>query len=258
MSLEEGTLIEMIEKFPHLWDKKNPSYKDKIAIENSWKTISEIMSLTVEECQDMWKSIRLKFIRERRLIKNRPSGSGAYSCTWTLYEKLGFLHDVVTTRKTKGNIKKHSETLSTPSDVWEDIIMVDADGEVSQEISNSDNEMSQDPDPQSETELSQEMPSTSKRTLSNITNLPSSSSMKGKQPKKRKSDVPLDQLVETCSSVGKSITNFFKSSPDSNIGKDDYHFGLSVAESISKIKDERKKLGIKAEIFVIISDAIAT
>lgn len=46
MSLEEGTLIDLVEKFPHLWDKRNLQFKDKITVENSWKTISQIMELT--------------------------------------------------------------------------------------------------------------------------------------------------------------------------------------------------------------------
>lgn len=43
MSVEEATFVDIIQKFPHLWDKKDPLHRDKIATENAWRTISDIM-----------------------------------------------------------------------------------------------------------------------------------------------------------------------------------------------------------------------
>ncbi|CAG9762749.1 unnamed protein product [Ceutorhynchus assimilis] len=72
---EQSALIDHIESFPHLWDKKNAMYSDIIAKENAWKTISTIMEKTVKECKDSWDFLRSKYIRERRVIKNIPSGT---------------------------------------------------------------------------------------------------------------------------------------------------------------------------------------
>lgn len=94
-------------------------------------------------------------------------------------------------------------------------------------------------------------------TLQNVTNDIQSLRKEKQEVKKRKPDIPLDELVQTCTSVGKSL-NHFLSNPgtDRNVGRDDHYFCLSVADSLNKIKNERKKLELKAQILVMISEAI--
>jgi hypothetical protein len=46
---------DLVRQYPHLWGKSNPSYKDIIAVENAWKTISSNMSYSgmyYEQCPD--------------------------------------------------------------------------------------------------------------------------------------------------------------------------------------------------------------
>lgn len=46
MEIDEETFVDLIEKCSHLWDKRNPLYKDNIAMENSWQGISSIMGIS--------------------------------------------------------------------------------------------------------------------------------------------------------------------------------------------------------------------
>lgn len=43
--IEEETFVDLLEKFPHIWDKKHLMHKDKLALENAWLSISIIMEI---------------------------------------------------------------------------------------------------------------------------------------------------------------------------------------------------------------------
>jgi len=53
---------------------------------------------SVKACQDCWEYIKKKYVRERRQIKNVPSGSGATKVQWVLFKKLGFMDRVLQSR----------------------------------------------------------------------------------------------------------------------------------------------------------------
>lgn len=42
---DESTLLDLIDKFEFIWDKKHKMYKDIIAVENAWMSISKVMSI---------------------------------------------------------------------------------------------------------------------------------------------------------------------------------------------------------------------
>lgn len=41
-------LISLVERFPHLYDKKDAKYKDRTAVENSWLFISGELKISSE------------------------------------------------------------------------------------------------------------------------------------------------------------------------------------------------------------------
>lgn len=41
----DSKIIELVQQFTNIWDKKHPSHKDALAVANSWKTISQIVGL---------------------------------------------------------------------------------------------------------------------------------------------------------------------------------------------------------------------
>ncbi|CAG9825740.1 unnamed protein product [Phaedon cochleariae] len=211
MSSDESNLIEMVERFPHIWDKKNARHSDKVAVENAWETIAKIMNFSVEECMETWKSLRLKYVRERRNVKCVPSGSGAYSCTWPLFGKMGFLDRTIISRRTKGNISRKNYE-NEPSEVWDTM----------SEMLSQDQEESETSGQLLEEKLEEVapaiLPTPPKKTVlqssSDIGNL-----RKERLNKRKKVDVPLESLVATCSSVGQSLNSLL----NSEINKEDHH-----------------------------------
>lgn len=57
--------------------------------------------------------------------------------------------------------------------------------------------------------------------------------------KRKRGNFSLETLILTCSSVGQSLQSLIKSSKISS--NKDYHFGLSIAETLGKITDQTKK-----------------
>lgn len=41
--MDDGLLIEQVEKFKHLYDKRSNLFKNKLARENAWKSIGHIL-----------------------------------------------------------------------------------------------------------------------------------------------------------------------------------------------------------------------
>ncbi|KAF5303216.1 hypothetical protein FQR65_LT08296 [Abscondita terminalis] len=95
-------LITLVEKFPHLYDKSERLYKDKLAAQNSWQYIAKELHLSVIDCTNRWNSIRNRFSKER--AKAMPSGSAGDVKEWKLLKYLKFLNKVVKKRKTFGNV----------------------------------------------------------------------------------------------------------------------------------------------------------
>lgn len=42
----DGQLIELVEQFSFIYDRKHPDFKNKVAKENAWQTMSEILNDT--------------------------------------------------------------------------------------------------------------------------------------------------------------------------------------------------------------------
>lgn len=40
----DSLLIDLVRKYPHLYDKSLPNYKDSLMKENSWKEIAKVMT----------------------------------------------------------------------------------------------------------------------------------------------------------------------------------------------------------------------
>ncbi|CAG9814691.1 unnamed protein product [Phaedon cochleariae] len=102
--MDQGTLIELVQQYKHLYDKKHKEFKNKLAKINAWTTIAEIMGHTREEVEIAWTSLRNRFVTERRKIRYTPTGSAA-TTEWRYFKQMSFLEEHVTVRKTYGNIE---------------------------------------------------------------------------------------------------------------------------------------------------------
>lgn len=58
--MDDSLLIEQVAFFPFLYDKKEQRFKSKIARENAWKTIGEILEETRKFIQ--LKNIHLSYV----------------------------------------------------------------------------------------------------------------------------------------------------------------------------------------------------
>ncbi|XP_030762713.1 uncharacterized protein LOC115887431 [Sitophilus oryzae] len=279
MSFEEGILIENIQNFPCIWNTKDKEYRNSLVVQNAWKSISFIMEESVESCQEAWKSLRSKYIRERKLITSMPSGSAAYSGNWPLFKSLNFLAPVIQTRRTSGNVKKQCQDktpLNFPSpNLWTTTMVVRKDGSLVEEtpvesqeeyLEETEDRYADSDDTSLNTVVLDRVPSPHESVTASRSSTPSVSliSHKPKTTKqgfKRKilESPSMDKLLEKCCNVGESINDFIKQSSGDikkEIGNDNYYFALSLAESLSKIKSEKKLLKIKSKILLLLADEL--
>lgn len=101
-------LIEAVRQHPCLWDNRIKEYKNRNRKEKAWKTVSGEVNAEPDCCRKDWKSLRDRYVRERRTLqKNSRSGAAASKTpTWALYDTLAFLKDTVQHRSTSGNFSK--------------------------------------------------------------------------------------------------------------------------------------------------------
>lgn len=80
---KEEKLIDAVRKFPCLWEAKHLAHKEQWTRENAWLEVVKVMNanigasdtpFTIEEYQKKWKSLRDRFVRERKLVTNWMSG----------------------------------------------------------------------------------------------------------------------------------------------------------------------------------------
>lgn len=115
--MDDGLLIEEVEKFKHIYDKRSSLFKSKLARENAWKTIGKILGaegiysryymhfdvnfdsfISAGECEQRWNVLRNKYVSLKRQIGRTPSGSQAFTISWPYYESMKFLDPFTLTR----------------------------------------------------------------------------------------------------------------------------------------------------------------
>ncbi|GAB1868662.1 Aminopeptidase n [Camponotus japonicus] len=106
----DGLLIDLIKGYPHLYDKSLKNYKDQLIKEKSWLEISEIMQLSVNQCQVRWTRLREKYSKERKQRQNETrSGSGISNrVVWPLYDNMKFFEKHIAKRNTYSNLSQET------------------------------------------------------------------------------------------------------------------------------------------------------
>ncbi|CAH1171050.1 unnamed protein product [Phaedon cochleariae] len=193
MANEDGPLIDLIRQYPWLYDKQEKQYRNKNAKQNAWQMIANILKTNPEDCEQRWIVLRNRFCTELRNMKTRPSGSGATTSSWHLFEAMSFLSDFIIPRKSRGNFARPPQKHQTQADVNH----VDIWDSYSTIIYNN---QSQDSDQQSsDVEMStQETEGTSSTASSSTTqhNLPSCSGIQTKNNQKRKASEDGDVITK--------------------------------------------------------------
>jgi hypothetical protein len=116
-----GTLFNLVQKYPFLFDKQNKHFKNARMQEQAWNEIGRTLSTqgiepqvyvvfflqyiitnvlllyVVDECQRLWRNLQDRYSREKR---RKPSGSqAADEPQWVYFFNLHFLDNVIRRRK---------------------------------------------------------------------------------------------------------------------------------------------------------------
>ncbi|XP_037815117.1 uncharacterized protein LOC119605862 [Lucilia sericata] len=88
----EERLIEAIRKRPFIFDKQSLMYRNKLAREKAWKSVSQVVGVSVKQCMARWRSLRDRYVREIAKAKD-PDSVGRP--TWRYMKQLSFIEQHV-------------------------------------------------------------------------------------------------------------------------------------------------------------------
>ncbi|CAG9762649.1 unnamed protein product [Ceutorhynchus assimilis] len=256
MNFDERILVETIQTFPCIWNTKNKEHQDSLIVENAWKSIAIMMAESVESCKDTWKSLRSKYIRERKRSLKMSSGSASYSGNWPLYKSMSFLASVIQTRRSISNVAtkktgRVSPPLQTPfSSLWS--AMVAKDESSLQETSGRTDEDSKAASTETEEAVQNISEDLTPHDSASCTTAITPSGTTTLQPISVRQGVKRKQ----CSATPSPSIKENSADPETQASSEDRYFGLSLAESLGKIGNSKKKMIVKAKILTIMAEAL--
>ncbi|KAF5295522.1 hypothetical protein FQR65_LT19882 [Abscondita terminalis] len=129
--MEDRNLIRLVERNSLLYDKRSGNYKRTDLKLKIWKKISEELGYEdLEKAPKRWKFLRDKYVKQKRKMLNKPSGSSYEDDeTWSLMGDLSFLEPYLQQRT-------HYTNVNVVSEQYTDIEFVDADVSVDAEQDN--------------------------------------------------------------------------------------------------------------------------
>ncbi|CAL8326841.1 unnamed protein product [Arctogadus glacialis] len=95
-----------------LYDTTLVSYRDRIKKEQAWVVVGQETGMPVDVCRRKWKSLRDRYMREKRREKEEGKRSGSAARTvkkWKFFAVLSFLDPFVTPRETSSNLPRCAE-----------------------------------------------------------------------------------------------------------------------------------------------------
>ncbi|XP_067296468.1 uncharacterized protein [Pseudorasbora parva] len=92
-------LIQTVYAYPVLYNVSLHDYRSSERRVNAWREVAASVGLSVVECKRRWKTIRDRYIRERRLCKLKREEGGRRLHYWPHRESLSFLDAHIRKRK---------------------------------------------------------------------------------------------------------------------------------------------------------------
>ncbi|CAL8341825.1 unnamed protein product [Arctogadus glacialis] len=100
-----------------LYDNTLAFYRDRFKKEQAWVVVGEETGIPVDVCRRKWKSLRDRYIREKRSEKEEGKKSGSAK-KWKFFAVLSFLDPFVTPKETSSNHPRWAEIEVKMEDDW--------------------------------------------------------------------------------------------------------------------------------------------
>ncbi|KAF5281754.1 hypothetical protein FQR65_LT14549 [Abscondita terminalis] len=258
---QDELLIQLVQKFPHLYDKGDQKFKDKQARMNSWQTIAAVLNADAETCEQRWQQLRHRYTIEiRKGREESMSGAaGGSKPQWVHFAAMGFLSKFIIQRRTVSNIKtvptptSSSSSASSAASVWDTIQYLTEEAGLPSfdEEEESADKGHTDPIPAAP-RPDKEQPSTSTAHVVETGTLRAAApSLKRK---KVGGDVNIMQTVaESLGGLSAYLTHK-KNEPLPPPSSAEDHFGNTVASLLKMIKSSRQRRIIQAKIMQIFAE----
>ncbi|KDR22277.1 transcription factor Adf-1-like [Zootermopsis nevadensis] len=92
-------LVHEVRKHPALYDPKIRSYKDSAEMDKSWLEIANELGMKPLNVKNRWRSLRDKFVREKKRLVLDGVASYRSRDPWPLLDDMSFLWDFINHRK---------------------------------------------------------------------------------------------------------------------------------------------------------------
>ncbi|XP_026111314.1 uncharacterized protein LOC113086914 [Carassius auratus] len=109
-------LIQAVHAYPVLYDASLHDYRSAERRVKAWREVAACVGFSVLECKRRWKTIRDRYIRERRLCQLRTEEGGRRLHYWSHRETLAFLDAHIRKKKRHGEAEAPEELDDSPDD----------------------------------------------------------------------------------------------------------------------------------------------
>ncbi|CAI5671221.1 unnamed protein product [Oreochromis niloticus] len=113
----EERLINAVANHPELYDTSCFLYRDRNIKDRAWRKKREEIGQPEDICRRKWKNLRDTYNKEKRMEKEKRSGSAAGSGRrWKFFAVMGFLDPFLTPQETNSNMVGTVENIPPPED----------------------------------------------------------------------------------------------------------------------------------------------
>ncbi|PSN41006.1 hypothetical protein C0J52_16064 [Blattella germanica] len=92
-------LVQEVRKWPALYDPRRRGYKDSTETEKAWTQVANELGLQSLDVRNRWRSLRDKFVREKKRLVLDGEASYRSRDPWPLLDEMSFLWDFIYHRK---------------------------------------------------------------------------------------------------------------------------------------------------------------
>ncbi|GAB6026279.1 hypothetical protein CHUAL_012486 [Chamberlinius hualienensis] len=92
--------VSKVREYRLLYDPNDPNYKDIPVKEKTWSRIGQLCGLSGSASYLKWKSLRDRYIRERKLCLDKQDGdyNNLYKSKWPLYEDVASIIESISSQ----------------------------------------------------------------------------------------------------------------------------------------------------------------